>query len=139
MEIDPTFGHWLAGFIAGEGCFTITAEGRYWRLAFVINLRDDDADILREIQSRLGFGQLYPKKAKGASQPQMSWQVQTLDECLQLIYVLDQFSLRARKAKDYHIWRRAVFAKSAKEPKRISELANELKEARAYKASDSAE
>jgi hypothetical protein len=26
--MDEAFGHWLAGFIDGEGCFTITLEKR---------------------------------------------------------------------------------------------------------------
>lgn len=42
------------------------------------------------------------------------------------------------QAKDYHIWRRAVFAKSARDFDRVGELSQELREARAYKAIRSA-
>ena len=137
-RIDPEFGHWFAGFVAGEGSFNITPNRGAWQCTFTIALRDDDIAILYEIQSELGIGQVYQRKKQGKSNPQVEWKVGSLDECLRLIHVLDRFSLRARKAKDYHIWRRAVFAKSAKDTEALVILADELLAARAYKSSPSA-
>ncbi len=135
--IDPGFGHWLAGFVAGEGCFAIHRNRETWELTFTIALRDDDADILYEIQDQLGCGKIYTAKQSGNSKPQAVWSVGNQEDQLHLIHVLDHFSLRARKAKDYHVWRRAVFAKAAKDYLRVGELKNELDEARAYKSRDS--
>jgi LAGLIDADG endonuclease len=133
-DIDPFFGHWLAGFIAGEGCFSITLNhGSSWQCAFELKVRDDDGDIMYEIQSQLGLGKIYNLAERDTSRPQVTWRIGSLDECIRFIHVLDQFSLRARKSKDYHIWRRAVFAKSAQDFERIAILAAELKEERAYK------
>lgn len=137
-RIDPGFGHWFAGFVAGEGSFNITSNRGAWQCTFAIALRDDDVAMLYEIQNQLGFGSVYPRKSQGKSNPQVEWKVGSLDECLRLIHVLDQFSLRPRKSKDYYVWRRAVFAKSAQDTKSFASLAQELREARAYKSSPSA-
>lgn len=138
MDIDPGFGHWLAGFVAGEGSFQIHRNREAWELLFTIKLRDDDIDMLYEIQDCTSCGTVYRLAAHGSSKPSATWSVGSLEDQLRLIHILDRFSIRAKKAKDYHIWRRAVFAKSAKDFERIDELGQELKEARAYKALASA-
>lgn len=134
MDIDPSFGHWLAGFVAGEGCFLVSKQRNTWNCIFTLSLRDDDAEILWEIHDRLGIGRLQKKPEKGSSKPQTEWIVSNKEDCLQLVYILDKFSLRAKKARDFHIWRRAVFAHSAKDVERVASLAVELKQTRAYKS-----
>jgi hypothetical protein len=108
--IDTEFGHWLAGFIDGEGCFRIHKEkgGGYYACHFTLKLRDDDTAILEEIVVRTGVGHLKPDLIRGTSKPAMVWVVQSKAECVQLVALLDRFPLRAKKSRDYAIWREAV-------------------------------
>lgn len=136
MEVDPAFGHWLSGFIAGEGSFNIVRNHGCWVISFTLSQRDDDADTIHEIRDQLDLGKVYRIKPSGASKPKVAWQISRLSEQLQLIEVLDRFPIRSRKTKDYAIWKQAVLAKSAKDFVQIDELAPKLKAARTYKAAD---
>lgn len=74
-RIDPAFGHWLAGFVDGEGCFYIGricnrkkgVEYVNYRCAFTISLRDDDHAVLHEIRDTLGTGRIVTRKARETS------------------------------------------------------------------------
>lgn len=107
---DSEFGHWLAGFIDGEGCFRVHCEkgGTYYACHFTLKLRDDDRAILEEIVERTGIGHLKPDLVRGTSKPAMVWVVQSKAECVKLVALLDQYPLRAKKRNDYAIWREAV-------------------------------
>jgi hypothetical protein len=132
--MDTEFGHWLAGFIAGEGCFAIARNHGCWVISFTLTQRDDDAAIIYEIQDRLGFGTIHRSRGRGNSKPQITWQVARVADQCRLVQILDRFPMRARKTEDYHIWRQAVLAKSTKDLGRIDALVPKLKAARAYKA-----
>ncbi len=105
------FGHWLAGFIAGEGCFRIHKEkgGSYYACHFTLKLRDDERPVLEEIVERTGIGHLKEDATRsGNSRPCLVWVVQSKAECAKLVAYLDHFPLRARKRRDYEVWRDAV-------------------------------
>jgi hypothetical protein len=108
--IDREFGHWLAGFIDGEGCFRVHKEkrGAYYACHFTLKVRDDDTPILEEVVLRTGIGHLKADIVRGTSKPAMVWVVQSKAETLKLVAFLDQFPLRAKKSRDYAIWREAV-------------------------------
>lgn len=114
-EIDPAFGHWLAGFIDGEGCFCISrrnyAASRHqgFNLLFTISLRGDDAAVLAEIHERLGVGHRHTRPALGASKPAAEYRVVDKAGLLRIVDVFDRFPLRAKKAADFALWREAVF------------------------------
>src|SRR5438552_588191 len=100
--IDDAFGHWLAGFIDGEGCFIIRQMNRNEiYCSFSISLRDDDAAIIEEIRSRLGgIGILKFRHRKGRNGndcPQVEWVLQSGQDCAVLVRVLDKYQLRAKK------------------------------------------
>jgi hypothetical protein len=108
--VDTEFGHWLAGFIDGEGCFRVHREkgGGYYACHFTLKLRDDDRAILEDIVARTGIGHLKPDLVRGSSKPAVVWVVQSKAECVRLVALLDRFPLRAKKRRDYEIWRQAV-------------------------------
>lgn len=110
MVVDRDFGNWLAGFIDGEGCFRVHKEksGGYYACHFTLKLRDDERPILEEIVERTGIGHLKPDLIRGGSKPCLIWVVQSKAACLQLVELLDRFPMRARKRKDYAVWREAV-------------------------------
>lgn len=108
-EIPDDFGHWLAGFIAGEGSFGIypRTKRRGYYLQFVISLRADDRPILDNICRTTGLGVLsYRQPPQGNALT--TWRVHRRQDMLRLITILDHFPLRAKKADDYAIWRRAA-------------------------------
>lgn len=109
---DAGFGHWLAGFIDGEGCFIIHPQpsGAY-RCEFRIALRDDDSAILEEILQRTGIGLIVRYAARYErvdGKPQAVWTVRTKPDGFRLVDLLDRYPLRAKKARDYAIWREAL-------------------------------
>jgi hypothetical protein len=116
--IDTALGNWLAGVIDGEGCFVITTgvigpppdRLVYYTPKFRMALRDDDAPILQEIADRLAIGKIYfcgaPRRGNG--KPSVCWDVSRKAACRALVRFLDRFPLRAKKARDFAIWREAV-------------------------------
>jgi hypothetical protein len=109
--IDDAFGHWLAGFIDGEGCFMIVPQrSGSFSCEFVLGVRLDDERIIREIHERTGLGNvnLNAERRNPRWGPRIHWMVRSKAECAALVRLLDQYSLRAKKAADYAIWREAV-------------------------------
>ena len=115
MSVDAAFGNWLAGFIDGEGCFGMDAnqDGRLY-CNFNILVRLDDAQIIREIHERLGIGTVYTRRQRSIQgKPQIVWKVRKLTDCQKLATVLDEYPLRAKKRRDYEIWRMALAEQGA--------------------------
>lgn len=108
MQEDDTFGHWLAGFIDGEGCFLIetTRPSATHYCAFRLEVRADDRPILDEIRERLGIGKI--RECRRGTYHGAIWAVQNKADCASLVGFLDRYPLRAKKARDYAVWREAV-------------------------------
>ncbi|MDR5729466.1 MAG: LAGLIDADG family homing endonuclease [Terriglobia bacterium] len=101
------FGHWVAGFIDGEGCFYITEGQGSHRCVFRLKLRADDGPILHEIVRRTGLGyvkEFTPRSAR----PQCEWYVVSKSDAAAPVRFLERFPLRAKKSRDFAIWRAAV-------------------------------
>lgn len=145
-EIDLAFGHWLAGFIDGEGCFTAHKRGPTHKsggylVAFKIQLRADDLCILEEIQARTGLGRIHSYPNTGSrSLPVAILSIGSKSDLARLVELLDAFPLRAKKARDYAIWREAVLDytliptqhRTKRDWGRIPALADELRQVRSY-------
>lgn len=113
-DIDrDAFGHYLSGFTDGEGCFQlgIARDPRSTRRTpfarFKIQLRDDDSEVLRLIQSFLGCGTLYHDPRIGSvSKPAMLFRVDSHAELASVVVPhFVRYPLRAKKARDFPVWR----------------------------------
>jgi LAGLIDADG endonuclease len=113
-------GDWLAGFIDGEGSFNISRHGGNYQPRFSLKLRDDDSEILKEIQKFIGIGTLRKSKCSPIGSKYYSPNAKDqyrLDiigsDNMKLLCILDEFPLRSKKLRDYNIWKRAVEIYSA--------------------------
>jgi DNA modification methylase len=113
LGVSP-FAAWLAGFIAGEGCFRIQRhkDGRYYTCTFQIHTRADEAPVLRSLQQKIGGRVVYGKERVsekgGRSNLDVRWLIESREDCWALAKVLDGAPLFAKKADDYRLWRRAL-------------------------------
>ncbi len=115
------FGHWLSGFTDGEGCFRLSftipkATSRAYHIfaPFLIRLRADDCDVLRQIQAYWGCGRLTPWAPHSSrktfnSKPYAMLTVQRIDALAGILVPhFERFPLRAKKARDFAIWKQGV-------------------------------
>lgn len=143
---DPTQDAWAAGFIDGEGSFVLARKRQPRRgeleiigvqPIFSIGLRADDVDALDSLAAAFGGSVRYNASvgARGGSRPRYQWTMAAKNDLVRLIAYLDRFPLRAKKARDYTIWRRAVrvyLADGARAPELVA-LRSALNEGRVYR------
>jgi hypothetical protein len=107
------FGHWLAGFIDGEGCFYITTNKNqpgWCRPKFSLGLRADDRSTLESVRSMLdGIGTIY-EYAPSVGSRKVHWSISSQADCEALCSLLNAHPLRSKKRSDYLIWAKAVEA-----------------------------
>lgn len=148
---------WAAGFIDGEGCFTIEAkhyrDGRskdtYYRPRVAVQVRRDDEDSLRCLQKAFGddgyFYRRLGRKAStfgSASRPTTECAWHTMKGLLAVVAVLDEHQLLGRKRGDYSIWRRAVLVytdtsiPSVKRQELLGPLRDDLQAIKIYRESE---
>lgn len=113
--IDDAFGHWLAGFVDGEGSFQIIRMGNHGYTAYIcrlsVRMRGDDSPILREICDRTALGKVTQKGNEGVHlNPVAEWRVERKADCVALVELFDAYPLRSRQKLSYPIWREAVEA-----------------------------
>jgi hypothetical protein len=115
------FGGWLSGFADGEATFglrlceqTDRAKPRPNATAgFRITLRDDDAEVLRLIQSFWGCGTLsfHPNSRSRIpnANPIAIYSVQRVADLMDVVVPhFERHPLRAKKRSDFEVWRRGV-------------------------------
>jgi hypothetical protein len=106
---DPREDAWLAGFADGEGYFQLRKSNRCgWRIEprFRIHLRCDDIEILHALSE--AFGGSVRRGKNGDWNAQAHWLISSKRDLGSLIDYFDQFPLRAKKAREYLIWREAT-------------------------------
>lgn len=110
-------GNYIAGFIDGEGCFTITISkhstkklGLDARIHFQIELRSDDVEILQSIQETLGCGKIYHLSYERYGwHPHAEFKVSSFPDIVnKLIPFLTRYPLRAKKRLSYQYFLQAV-------------------------------
>jgi LAGLIDADG endonuclease len=107
---------YFAGFVDGEGYFHINKsnveKGITYSCRFDINLRDDDDEIIKLFHDtfKIGVVNYYSanRETMPNANPQVVFRIAKLTDCLKLIEIFDNHPLRAKKKKDYEIWKQAV-------------------------------
>jgi hypothetical protein len=139
--MDDAFGHWLAGFIDGEGHFQVSQNRNGgFGCRFAIGLRADDREALATIHQETGLGRMWVRRPAGQRHAVAYWSVQSLADCRHLCDLLERYPLRAKKARDFAIWREAVLnwtsARHERDWSRMAALKVALEAGRKFDADD---
>ena len=111
------FGNYLSGLTDGEGCFILpyghsyNRHHRHGSARFTINLRNDDIGILYLIQSYWQCGFVKPQLLVNERNPnpKVFFNVHDISSLMSVVLPhFDKFPLRAKKSRDFKIWREAV-------------------------------
>jgi LAGLIDADG DNA endonuclease family protein len=108
------FGHWLSGFTDGEGCFYLGVGFRWgkYKVAlarFDIQLRADDRVILEEIRAFWGVGHIRYAGQQKRSRPKVVLRIFAASALANVVVPhFDRYPLRAKKQRDFLIWKRGV-------------------------------
>lgn len=134
---NPRDDAWLAGFAAGEGYFQLRRQNHCgWRVEprFRIHLRADDEAILAALCA--AFGGSVRRGRNGIWTPQAHWLISSKRDLSALVEYFDRFPLRAKKAREYAVWREAVelYVVASGVHPRLFELHDQLLREREYVA-----
>lgn len=115
------FGHWIAGFTDGEGCFSLyarvaprrdrTGQTRFnFGASYAILLRRDDIAVLETIRSYFMCGRINLRPpVRPSAKPAAAFSVRLPDQLNDIIVPhFDRFPLMAKKSRDFAIWKRGV-------------------------------
>ena len=106
------FADWLSGFVDGEGYFMLQKLKKCGVARFGMTLRSDDHKIMETIRDFFGCGKIRKHSGDGKfvnSKPQLSYTIEHLHHLVRYVIPLfDKHPLRAKKARDFAIWREAV-------------------------------
>jgi len=114
--MNDDIGHFIAGFTAGEGCFslhfgthTVCPKNQNVTVNFQIGLRSDDAEILHTIRAVLACGRVVKPRVYNTTEAKSLYVVsQVKDLALIIVPFFRKYPLRAKKAKDFEVWAMAV-------------------------------
>ena len=108
--LDNSFGNWMAGFIDGEGCFSIVKVVNRpggFRPRFGLTVRADDDAIVYKLHQETDIGSVHYYTAQSGSRV-VRWVVQSQSDCERLVALLNKYPLRAKKRRDFEVWAEAV-------------------------------
>lgn len=116
MPLERNLNEYVAGFIDGEGCFSLSfrKDVRHersgspvyysWKAMFAVMLRIDDEEVLHMVKDTLGCGSITHAQA-GA----VRYQVANLDDLqAKLVPFFIRYPLIGKKGRDFELWKEAV-------------------------------
>src|SRR3989339_1003914 len=121
---EPLDGAYVAGFIDGEGSFSISigkhktlSRGLEVRPEFEIELRADDREILERIVVSIGCGRIYDcSYERYGWYPHVKYKVTSTKNLETYLFpFLDQYPLQAKKRRTYELFRAIVLMMRRKE------------------------
>jgi hypothetical protein len=122
--ISNGFGYWLCGLIDGEGHLGLKCTSRKRmvngkeystlesKIILQITLRADDKSALEYILSTLECGYLQDRVMKHRQNPICDYKIaKTSDLVYRVIPIIEACKLQTKKAKEFELWKEAVFIK----------------------------
>ena len=142
MNEEDKFGYYLSGLTDGEGSFVLSnrkvGNTKYPRCEFTISMRLDDYIILEEIQKYLKCGSIYIYKGKHKNAIANFVVFKPEDVFHKVIPVFEKYPLRAKKARDFKIWKQAaILCYEVRQRKQVGSKGNALQEGPGFKWKDS--
>lgn len=109
-EVSCELAGFLAGFLEGEACFSISKQAGHdnHRCWMSLVARDDDRDLILELAQTTALGSCTARAATHGSRSQVQWSVGAKSDCQRLVQILDICPMRGRKSLDFAVWRAAV-------------------------------
>ena len=109
MAVEESF---LAGFVEGEASLRIYEQngGQSFGCLMTLNQRDDAQETMERLLISTRLGRLRRVAARLTSRPQISWLVDSQDDCRTLLELLESCGFHGRRAAELDIWRRGVRA-----------------------------
>lgn len=110
---NDTDGGYVSGLVDGEGWFTIGVSKKNNEFAgyapmFGLSLRNDDAEIVRWLSKYFGCGSTRFVKSKNSAPSCVFTSSKIYDAASSIIPHFDKYPLRAKKKKNFEIWKSAV-------------------------------
>lgn len=116
-SVDERVGFWLAGFVAGEGCFTIVVMGepgpkQRRRFVFSVGVASRDAAVLEQLRAFLGRGSIHHRGQRRPTwQPESTFAINSLlSHERATIPFMDRYLLPSHKRVQYDAWKTALRA-----------------------------
>lgn len=109
-EVSRELAGFLAGFLEGEACFSISKQAGHdnHRCWMSLVARDDDRDLILELAQATALGKCTKRAPSHGSRSQAVWSVAAKSDCQRLVHILDVCPMRGRKSLDFAVWRAAV-------------------------------
>ena len=123
-KVKPLDGAYIAGFIDGEGSFSVSigkhktlARGLEVRPEFEIEVRADDTEVIERILITIGCGRIYDcSYERYGWYPHVKYKVTSTREMEEILFpFLDSNPLQAKKAKSYELFKEIVLSYRRKE------------------------
>lgn len=98
----------LISWIESEGYFIIICRPRYSQYKLVAGICQKDVDVLKRIQSELGFGSIYDYSSKKGNVPHLVWNtMKDRDKLILLLDSVDESKWYTKKLNKYKVWKEA--------------------------------
>lgn len=116
LSVNDAFGYWFSGFFDGEGCFHVFSRIRRdypeRRLAAIVTIRNDDADVIHIIHDNLKVGHINYGKARGATHENITIRIEKIQDLAEVIIpFFETYPLKTKKAREFLIWKTLVRAR----------------------------
>jgi hypothetical protein len=100
----------LAAFFEGEASLAITElnGGQSYSCGVTLCQRDDEQELLEWCHAVTGLGSLYRVRARATSRPQIGWMIESRDDCVELLRIIDGCGFHGRRRGELLVWREAV-------------------------------
>lgn len=110
MNDQDRFEAWFSGLVDGEGMFGLyRTSSNSFLFLFKLSVRNDDAEMLKLVQERLGIGRFVSNVKNGDANPAAHFIVNRLSQLhAVLIPILRRHPLRSKKQRDFELFTSAV-------------------------------